>query len=64
MPEASDPTHISGHKDVIIASRASNYTEKDMVPEGRDAGKHRLCPVMWEGAVEGGADNWGEVVTR
>ena len=24
----------------------------------------RLCLVMWEGAVEGGADNWGEVVTR
>ena len=65
MPEASDPTLISKHN-VITVSEASSYTEKNMSRRARviAESERRLCLVMREGAVEGGANDWGEVVTR
>ena len=55
MPEVSDPTLISMH-DVVITERSSVIFEiKDTMLS---------CIVIREGAAEGGADDWGEVVTR
>ena len=77
MPEAGDPTLISGHS-VTAARGASSCIEKEYVAEASKLAEamenrggeetcgsgRKLCLVMREGAVEGGADDWGEVVTR
>lgn len=57
MPEVSDPTHLSEHNVVIIERSSIIFDKRILVA-------NQLCLVRWEGAAEGGADDWGEVVTR
>ena len=57
MPEVSDPTLISEY-DVVIAEQSSATFEK------KNTTRNQSYLVMREGAAEGGAGNWGEVVTR
>ena len=64
MPEVSDPTHISEHN-ISLQREAlqDSYKKYGRRSVGYTEGRE-LCLVMWEGAAEGGADDWGEVVTR
>ena len=65
-PEVSDPTHISEH-DVSEGYEIDkgDFITFDKRIRRESYGIHRKsCLVMWEGAAEGGTDNWGEVVTR
>ena len=63
MPEVSDPTHLSEHDRVITMRSVVIFAKRDMLT-GRKKPVRMSCLVRWEGAAEGGADNWGEVVTR
>ena len=58
-PEVSDPTHISEHD----VSEGYEIIEEDFITFDKRI-RRESCLVMWEGAAEGGTDNWGEVVTR
>ena len=58
-PEVSDPTHISEHD---VSEGYGIHGVDSITFDKRIRRESRL--VMWEGAAEGGASNWGEVVTR
>ena len=38
--------------------------ENSIIFDKRIRSQELSCLVRWEGAAEGGADDWGEVVTR
>ena len=42
----------------------NEWNEFNYIREKKFATRSQSCLVRWEGAAEGGADDWGEVVTR
>ena len=77
MPEVSDPTHLSEYDkrdnktkfcyirekkfftEMIIERSSMISAKRNLLPKGSES-----YLVRWEGAAEGGANDWGEVVTR